>query len=181
MKGKRFLYLFVLFVLAVVCGCSPITKELRHESAPLTFAEVFKDPAAYKGKIVVWGGEIAAIVNQKDGTSLVEVIERPLDWREEPKRTEASGGRFLVLVEKFVDPHIYRPDREITVAGEIFGERKKFLGEMEYRYPLLLSKQIHLWRQYRYAYPPLYYPYFPHYPWGYYDPWYGDPWRGYPL
>ncbi len=80
----------------------------------------------------------------------------------------------MVLVEKFLDPNVYRPDREITVAGEIIGERTKPLGQVDYRYPLLLSQQIYLWREYRYAYPPPYYPYFPYYPWGYYDPWWGD-------
>jgi len=48
--------------------------------------------------------------------------------------------------------------REITVAGEIIGEKTQLLGQMEYRYPLLLSKQIYLWRAYHYYYYP-----FPYY------------------
>lgn len=67
--------------------------------------------------------------------------------------------------------------REITVAGEIIGEKTQLLRQMEYLYPLLLSKQIYLWRGYHYYYYPfLYYPYYQYYP-GWYDgPWYDDPW-----
>jgi ClpP class serine protease len=43
-----------------------------------------------------------------------------MNWMKEPKETKESGGRFLALVEKFLDPHIYRKGREITVAGLSF-------------------------------------------------------------
>ncbi len=181
-EKSRLQMLILVCVLAVLAGCAPISRELREKAEPLSFAEVFRDPAPFNGRMVIWGGVIMAMTNQKDGTSLIEVLEKRLDWHEEPERTESSAGRFLVLVQKFLDPHIYRPDREITVAGRIAGERTKPLGQMDYRYPLLLSEQIYLWREYRYAYPPPYYPYFPYYPWGYYSPWYYDPWRGdYPF
>jgi outer membrane lipoprotein len=180
MKPKNSFYLFTLFwTLAFFAGCAPISRQLRERAEPLSFAEVSKNPEAYKGKIVIWGGEIIQTTNQKDGTSLIEVLQRPLDWEEEPKGTTASGGRFLALVERFLDPYLYRKGKEITVAGEIIGEKTQLLGQMEYRYPFLLSKQIYLWRNYHYYYyPPPYYPYYPYYPRWYYDPWYDDPWYG---
>jgi len=166
-----------LFILALfLSSCAPISRTLRQEAAPLSLREVSQNPEAYKGKIVIWGGEIIGTVNQKDNTTLIEVLQRPLDWMEEPERSEPSEGRFLVLVEHYLDPYIYRRERTITVAGEILGERRKPLGEMDYRYPLVLSKQIHLWRGYYYYYGP------PYYPWPYYGPgwWYYGPW-GYPY
>jgi len=178
-RVNRLLLLIFLFIL--LPGCAPISKELRARADQrLTFQQVFQNPAAYKGKIVIWGGEIIQTINQKDKTTLIEALQKPLDRMEEPIDAETSEGRFLVLVEGFLDPHIYRKGREITVAGEILGEKMRSLGEMEYRYPLLLSKQIHLWKEYYYRYPP-YNPYFPNYPWGdygYYGPWwYQGPWR----
>jgi outer membrane lipoprotein len=178
------LLLFILF-----SGCAPISKELRAEAGQkLTFQQVFQNPEAYKGKIVIWGGEIIQTINQKDKTTLIEVLQRPLDWQEEPKEAETSGGRFLILVERFLDPHIYKKGREITVAGEILGEKTRPLGEMQYRYPFVLSKQIYLWREYGYSYPPPYYPspYYPYYPWGYDYPdyprgWDYNPWWDYPY
>jgi len=178
MKRKNYFHLFTLFcTLTFFAGCPPISVQLREKAEPLSFAEVFKNPEAYKGKIVIWGGEIIQTTNQKDGTSLIEVFQRPLDRVEEPESTEASGGRFLALVQRFLDPHLYRKGREITVAGEIIGEKTQLLGQMEYRYPLLLSKQIYLWRGYHYYYYPFpYYPYYRYYPRWYYGPWYDDPW-----
>jgi outer membrane lipoprotein len=178
MKIRDCFQVLALFcLLSTFTACAPISKELRAQAEPLSFAEVFKNPQAYKGKIVIWGGEIIQTTNQKDGTSLIEVFQRPLDWEEEPESTRASGGRFLVLVQRFLDLYIYREGKEITVAGEIIGEKMQLLGQMEYRYPLLLSKQIYLWRGYHYYYYPFpYYPYYPYHPRWYYGPWYYDPW-----
>jgi len=165
--------LILFCLLSTFAACAPISKELRAQAEPVSFADVLKNPEAYKGKIVIWGGEIIQTTNQKDGSSLIEVFQRPLDWQEEPQRTKDSGGRFLALDERFLDPHIYREGKGITVAGEIIGEKTQLLGQMEYRYPLLLSKQIYLWRRHYYYYYP--FPYYPYYPPWYYDPWWWDP------
>lgn len=133
---------FLLFLFGFFISCSPISKNLRDlADRSLTFEEALKNPEAYKGKIVIWGGEIIETLNQKDNTTLIEVLQKPLNWVKEPKETKESGGRFLALVEKFLDPHIYRKDREVTIAGEVLGVKKRLLGELEYPYPLILGKQ----------------------------------------
>jgi outer membrane lipoprotein len=150
-----------------------ISKDLRNKVDPsLTFEKVIQNPIAFKEKTVVWGGEIIETLNQKNGTTEIEVFQIPLDsTTDAPKASNASAGRFLILVNKYLDPHLYQKGRRITVAGEILGEQIKPLGEMNYRYPLVSSQQIHLWEEY------YYYPYY--YPWGYYDPWWGYPyWWG---
>jgi outer membrane lipoprotein len=163
--------LLLLFIL--LSGCAHvISKDLRNQVDPnLTFQQVFQNPTAYKGKMVVWGGEIIETANQKDGTTLIEVFQRSLGWSEEPKETIASQGRFLTVADRYLDPYIFRKGRRVTVAGEILGEEIKPLGKMDYRYPLLSGKQIYLWDEY-YYYPVPYYPY-------YYSPWWGYPyWWG---
>ncbi len=176
MKPKTCFCLFVLsYTFFLFAGCAPISRQLREKAESLSFAEVFKNPEIHKGKIVIWGGEVIHTTNQKDKTSLMEVLQRPLDWGEEPDRAKPSGGRFLVLVQEFLDPHIYRNGKKVTVAGEIIGEKTQLLGQFEYRYPLLLSKEIYLWREYHYDYLPPYAP-FPYFPGGYYGPWYYSPW-----
>jgi outer membrane lipoprotein len=177
MKMAMRMKFFPLFFLALfISGCAHvISKDLKsHSDLSLTLSQVNQNPNAYKGKSVVWGGEIIETVNQKDGTTQIEVFQRPLGWRGELKETLASEGRFLILADKYLDPYIFRRGRKITVAGEIQEEKIKPLGEMDYRYPLLLSKQIHLWEEY-YYYPVYYYPYY------YYDPWWGYPygWWGF--
>jgi outer membrane lipoprotein len=168
----RWIFLFFMFIL--LSGCAHvISKDLRTQvDISLTFQQVLQNPNAYKGKMVVWGGEIIEAVNQKDGTTLIEVLQRPLGWREEPRKTIASEGRFLALVDRYLDPYVFRKGRKVTVAGEILGEEIKQIGKMDYRYPLLSSRQIYLWEDY-YYYPVPYY----------YDPWWDYPygWRGYPY
>ncbi len=162
-------------LLFLISGCSHvISKELRTSSdLSLALQQVRGNPDAYKGKSVVWGGEIIRVINQQDGKTEIEVFQEPLGFRGEPRETAPSEGRFLVLVDRFLDPYVYREGRKITVAGELQGERFEPLGEMYYRYPLLESKQTYIW--------PEYYPYsYPYYG-GYYDPWWGYPygWWGF--
>ena len=167
-RVRQFYRILIFFLVLLISGCAHvITKDLRAKAdLSLTFAQVQQNPNLYKGKSVVWGGEIIQTTNQKDGTPLMEVFQRSLGWRGEPKETVASEGRFLVLIEKYLDPYLFRSGRKITVAGEIQREKIQRIGAMDYRYPLLLSKQIYLWPDYYYYYRV--YPY-------YYDPWWGYP------
>lgn len=171
-RGKSSLF-FGLLLLAFFSGCAPISKDLRAQAdRTLNFQQVFKDPGAYKGKIVIWGGEIIETINQKDGTTLMVVLQRPLDWMEEPK-FQRSEGRFIILAEGYVDPYVFKRGRRITVAGEILGRKVMRLGELEYPYPLLQSKQLYLWGEYYYS--PYPYPYYPRGYYGYYGPRWGYP------
>ncbi len=174
MKMRKFslLLLFALFLLLPSCA-HVISSNLREKADPtLTLQRVLKSPPQqYNGKFVVWGGEILQTTNQQDGSTLIEVLQRSIDWWDEPIETSASEGRFLVRMEEFLDPVIYSARRKITVAGEIQGEEERPLGAMRYRYPVILGKQIYLWPLY--SYPPYYYPgyYTFWYPYPYYYPW----------
>jgi outer membrane lipoprotein len=158
-------WVFGLLLLILFSGCAPISKDLSAQAdRTLSFQQVSKNPETVKGKIVIWGGEIIETINQKDGTTLIIVLQRPLDWMEEPK-FRRSEGRFIILVEGYVDPYVFRRGRRLTVAGEILGRKVMRLGELEYPYPFLQSKQLYLWGEYYYS----------PYPWGYYG-YYGPRW-----
>ena len=73
-------------------------------------------------------------------------------------------------MDSYLDPYVYSKGRKITVAGELLGDEVRPLGEMDYRYPLVFSKQLYLWEYY------YYYPYPDYYPGWYYNPW--SPWWG---
>lgn len=170
---SRFQWFLLLALTLFLSSCvHVISKDLRIKSDPtVTLGQVRQNPNAFKGKMLVWGGEIIETVNQNDGTTQIEVYQRPLGWREEPQETTASEGRFLILADKYLDPYLFRSGKKITVAGEILGEKIKPLGEMDYRYPILSSKQIYLWPEY----------YYRPYPYTYFDPWWGYPygWGGF--
>ncbi len=172
---KNRLTWFLLFsLILLLSGCAHvISRDLRINSDPsITLSQVRQNPDPFKGKWVVWGGEIIETVNQKDEKTQIEVFQRPLGWRGEPKETVSSEGRFLILADKYLDPYLFRRGKKITVAGEILGEKIKPLGEMDYRYPILSSKQIYLWPEYDYRpYPYTYY----------YDPWWAYPYWGWGI
>jgi outer membrane lipoprotein len=147
-------------------GCAPvISKQLRAKVAKeLTLSEVLKNPEAYKGKTVLWSGVIISSVNLKEGT-MIEVLQKPADTRGKPKDVDESEGRFLALNPGYLDVAIYNGGRKVTVAGEVQGKKIQRLGEIDYTYPLISAKKIHLWpvaKEDRVYYP---------YPW-----WYGPYW-----
>jgi outer membrane lipoprotein len=166
---KRFQWYLLFLLVFLFSGCvHVISKDLRIKSDPsLTLSQVRQNPDTFKGKMVLWGGEIIETINQRDETTQIEVFQKPLGWREEPKETTISEGRFLILADQYLDPYVFRKGRKITVAGEIFGEQVKPLGKMDYRYPIISGKQIYLWPQH----------YYQPYPSFYFGPW----WWGYPF
>ncbi len=163
-------------VVGCAYGTRAIPEDLKVQITPgVTFREVIRNPGFSIGKTVLWGGTIFKTTVNEGGTVL-EVLQKPLDHRDRPLRTDESGGRFLVIrIDAFLDPAIYREGREVTVFGEITEERRLPVGEMIYAYPYLVASYIHLWRKRplpgeRYAGIPYGYPYL--YPYGPYPPYY---------
>lgn len=153
MSNRIRFYLF-FFLIIFISGCAHvISRDLRAKvDQSLTFKDVQMDPNTYRGKMVMWGGELIQALPQEDGTNLIEVLEWPLGWRGEPRRTVSFRGEFLVLSKEPLDLSLYKKGTKITVAGEIQGskpgEKIKFISDPTYRYPLLLSKEIHLWKDF---------------------------------
>ncbi len=138
--------LVLLFSILLFQGCTyAISSEYTSQvDKTITFPMILADPDTCKGKLVILGGTIADITREDRGT-ILEIVEKPLDYWGKPKRTNASGGRFLALSTGHLDVMAYAPGRQITVAAEIAGTRSGALGETAYSYPLVYVKQIKLW------------------------------------
>ncbi|WP_320044293.1 Slp family lipoprotein [uncultured Desulfobacter sp.] len=137
-----------LIVSVLATGCASIISEelVRQVDSSVTFEKVFDNPEAVKGTTVLFGGEIVSTKNLKEG-ALVEVVQKPLDSGQKPKHVDDSGGRFLALYDGFLDGEIYEKGRAVTVCGVVQGSRVNLLDEIEYKYPLIAAKEIHLWKQ----------------------------------
>jgi outer membrane lipoprotein len=149
MKTKSQLFLFLLLsILLSGCAQTISPKLMAKVDSSLTFKKVLQNPDAYKGKTVLWGGQIIQILPQ-DVTTLVEVLQMPLGRKGKPEESYASEGKFLILFKKLLDFSQFDKGRKITVAGEIQGtaqgEEIKSLGEKDYLYPVVSSEEIHLW------------------------------------
>jgi len=145
--GKGVFFGMALLLIAGAC-MHPISKQLRQEARKdnLPFATVFADPAAHKGRIVLWGGKIIEVTNTNDGTEII-VLETPLDFLGVPESAQSSRGRFIARIPKFLDPAIYSADRDITLAGEVVGVEEKELGKTKYKYPVVLTRELYLWER----------------------------------
>ena len=154
---------------SLISGCAtPISREIRSQvDFSVRLNDVRKNPGNYLDKMVLWAGVIVSAENLKEGT-LIEIVQKPTTVEKRPRNVDLSDGRFMALHEGYLDVAIYAEGREVTVAGNIKEVRNRPLGEIEYVYPVIHAKEIHLWpvrsEKTRYIYPAW------HYPYGYYYP-----------
>ena len=162
--------MIALSLAGFMASCAPFSAQIMSQvEKTLTYPVVRIDPDRYVGKTVLWGGVIAEVTNKQNETDL-KIRQAELDFEKRPKNLDQSAGRFIVRYAGFLDPAIYQAGREISVAGEVVGKEVLPLGKIEYSYPVILAKEIHLWEK-LYALRP-YYPY-------YWDPFWGP--YGYPY
>lgn len=176
---KRLLLLIVSFLL--LAGCAHvISEESRNLVDPsIQFQNLRTNPDSFIGKYVMLGGTVAGVQNNKDGSRL-EVVQSPLESDDLPEEvSHASGGRFLATSSHFLDPIVYAKGRRVTVVGKVLGKETLPLDQIEYTYPMIAIREIHVWSKSELEqpqYPP---------PGYYYDPfWYGRPpfwWYRYPY
>lgn len=140
---KRFILLLV--IIPLVAGCAHVvSKNMRMQAeTAVPVQELFRDPEHYRGRVFIIGGTIVTVVNAQDGT-YIEIVEKPLDYRGRPEHSDISRGRSIILHEGYLDTSIFAQGRSVTVAGEVLGTRVQPLGEVNYRYLFLKSREIHL-------------------------------------
>ncbi len=83
----------------------------------------------------------------REEETVLEILEKPLGWRGRPKPSGEPGGRFMVVFDKFLDKAVYRPNRPVTIVGEVIGTETGLIGEKAYKYPLLSGREIRLWEE----------------------------------
>ena len=159
-------------MLMTACSSS-IPVEIRQSpiNAP-DLAQVRDQPSSYIAQPIRWGGMILETENTQNASRLT-VIAFPLSDNGEPQTRAQSPGRFIAIVDKFLEPLVYSRDRLITVTGNFFKTETQNIGEYPYLYPLVEVDHYYLWPEKRVPYYPDYPPYWR------YDPWYypGYPWH----
>lgn len=117
-----------------------------------------------KNQAVRWGGTITRVENNPSDT-WIEIVGRKLGSYGQPLESDQSLGRFIAQVDGFLDPAIYKVDREITIYGVIKDRIVRKIDDHPYTYPVVKAVSYYLWNDYsdqRYYYPydPYYYPYY---------------------
>jgi outer membrane lipoprotein len=144
---------FVACILLV--GCSP-QRIIPESIEPLvdrtvSFHDVLASPESYKGRVLVLGGEVLNAKRLRDGTQ-IELLQLPLDDGEAPSHDrQQSQGRLLALQQEFLDPATMVAGTRVTIVGEVSGSKTDHLDDVEYRYPTLIVKHLHVWRVQSYS------------------------------
>ena len=138
---------FIVCLLVLISACAPVIsqKTMSAVDKSISFTALRDNPDIFKGKIVVLGGQIIATTVKAEET-WIEVLQRPLDYRQKPQDTDQSSGRFLVHFQGFLDPAIYASGRKLTVAGKVEGKVVRPLKELNYSYPVIIAEEYYLWK-----------------------------------
>src|SRR3972149_4860359 len=139
-------YIVSLVAAVVLGGCASVVPEAIRTAAPgnVRTAQGREQPRQFRDTVVRWGGNIVGTRNERDHTVL-EIVGRDLDDEGRPREEDRSLGRFLAKVRGFLDPAIYKPEREVTVRGRIEGIVEQAIGEFRYTYPLVQADNCYLW------------------------------------
>ena len=134
-------------LLVLMSACAPVIsqKTMSTVDKSISFSALQQNPNAFKGKIVLLGGQIIATTVKADET-WIEILEKSLDYQQRPSDTDKSSGRFLVRFSGFLDPAIYASGRKLTVVGQVDGKVVRPLKEVNYTYPLLTAREHYLWK-----------------------------------
>lgn len=148
MRGRHptFLALSALMLGLSGCASSVIPEPLAQQiDRSVTFEQVLEQPEPYRGRIVLWAGEVLKARALQSGTDL-EVLQLPINEGQAPvwRRTE-SKGRFLATTKEFLDPATFTDGTRVTIVGEISGASVGKLDEADYRYPVIDVKHLHRW------------------------------------
>ena len=142
---KQFCILAGLVMALFACAPAFSPQSLNRVETKITFQALLRDPDQYRDRTVMYGGQIIQIWMEANET-WVEVLQKPLDWENRPQDGDVSYGRFFILFPGFQDPAIYAPGRKITVIGEVQGKRVDKIKDLDYAFPVILSRESHLWQ-----------------------------------
>jgi len=146
---KKIILALSLAVFFQGCTYAISPEYVRQSDRKISLNEVAQDPSIYQGKLVIIGGTIAQASSSEHGT-LLEVVERTLDYWGRPERTTKTGGRFVLSYPGHLNTLLYAAGREITTAAIVEGEVAALLDQ-DLRVPLFLSKELKLWEEMRNA------------------------------
>ncbi len=145
--GSLFSGWLVASILLSGCSSQRIVPESMESLVDRTvlFRDMLASPESYRGRVLVLGGEVLKAKRLQDSTQ-IELLQLPLEDGEEPSLDrQQSQGRFLALQQDLLDPATLVEGTRVTIVGEVSGAKTDRLDDVEYRYPTLTVKHLHVW------------------------------------
>lgn len=147
--------LLLIATIIFLAGCAPVisSQSLSLVDREISFAELRQAPDRYIGKHFLLGGQIVGVWNTNEGSEL-EIVQFETDKNGEITDMTKSGGRFIARNAEFLEPAVYRNGFLVTVVGEMKGKKNMLLDDATYTYPVLVIREIHLWKPEELPKPP---------------------------
>lgn len=138
----RLLPVAATLVLAA-CAPAPIFKA-GPDVASVPPETVAQAPERYTGRAVIWGGQVVAVQNLP-GSTEIQILGYPLDSSQRPLPNSPIGGRFIAIMQGYVEPLNYPAGSLVTLTGHIEGVRTGSVGDANYVFPLVKVTASHVW------------------------------------
>jgi outer membrane lipoprotein len=140
--------MFLPVMLMTGCGPKVIPKEMESQvDRNVSFLQVKETPEKYKGRTVVFGGEVLSAKRAHDHTR-IEVLQIPLDSSLEPVADRTTSlGRFLAVQKEFLDPATVPAGTLVTIVGDVVGTTTLPLDDVQYIYPTLAVRHLKVWER----------------------------------
>ena len=138
---------FGLVLLVVLAGCSSAPSEIKvaDEKQLVAYKTAVSDGNSVVGQPARWGGVIAKVSNPTAGSSVVEISQFELDDKGRPDETQQGSSRFVVKVERFLDPAVFMQGKAMTFVGVIEPSEMIKVGQQELQAPVLNASNYYLW------------------------------------
>lgn len=137
------LLLLLLVSLLTACATGP-EFDSAHFQQGIAPEDAVRNIETYRNSDVMWGGLLVSNVALQQGSQL-EVLAYPLNSKQRPDTSRPSQGRFVLLVDRLLEPVDYSDGRIVTITGKLIGTRDGVIGAAEYEFPIVDAEDIYLW------------------------------------
>lgn len=145
---RRMRWMEAVCLLFLISGCAAgLSSDARSRvtyNGPFTYIQ--QDPSAHVGETVLVGGRILDIRTSEESSEIM-VLQMPLDHWNAPIDEDRSEGRFLVFMDRFLDPVLYNKGKLMSMVGVVRGSEIRAIGQYEYNFPTIDAVEIKLWLQ----------------------------------
>lgn len=139
----RVFLVLVLTGMLASCASTP-SFDVTDVDRALTPANVIDEPVLSLEKVALWGGTILGLKNLQESTQ-IEMLAYPLDSSHRPRLEEKTLGRFIIRHQGYLEPEVFTQGKLLSVVGEVGQSVTGKIGDSDYTYPLIHSRNIHLW------------------------------------
>ena len=142
----RFGLLFTAAILLTGCSAIPEPINSADNVTLVDYQTATDNPQQVVGEQARWGGVIADVRNGEEFT-IIEMVNFPLKSWGRPTVGDDSNGRFLALIDGFVDPAVYEQGRSLTILGTLQEVQTGKIDDYTYTYPVIKASGHYLWKK----------------------------------